>query len=232
MAIQFIRVEIVSAGLRSSAVGLSAYISGEMRIKDRGGKVYDFRAKKGDILAHAIALPEDAPAWARTATGEQLWNRAEEAEMLKDGSRLRARAQLAYTVIVALPNELTVEQNAELLRGWIASEYTSKGLAVEWAILGPKPGSRENVHAHALVSTRALGDSGFGVKVRNVIECRFRAGVLVGKADTGARWRAYQESYFATRGLDVSVRPRSAVPLVRVSREAIEGRPERKYNTR
>jgi Ti-type conjugative transfer relaxase TraA len=229
VAIQYIRVQIVHAGPDSSAVGASAYLARELRIEEQTGRVYDFRAKGDDLLARGIDLPEDAPDWARKATGEQLWNRAYDAEMLKDGSRVRAGAQLAYSAVVALPKECSVEQNVELLRGWIASQYTSKGLAVEWAIHAPDEGSPDNFHGHLVISTRALAEEGFGAKVRGALGCSFGRGGLVAGDETGKRWRAYQDAYFAARGIEAAVDPLAAVPQLHAPREVVEGRPRSPY---
>jgi Ti-type conjugative transfer relaxase TraA len=229
VAIQYIRVEVVHAGPDSSATGLGAYISRELRIEKQTGRVYDFRAKGNDLLARAIELPDDAPEWARKATGGELWNRAYDAEMLKDGSRIRSGAQLAYSAVVALPKECSLEQNVELLRGWIASEYTSKGLAVEWAIHAPDKGSPDNFHGHVLISTRALAEEGFGAKVRGALGCSFGRGGLVAGDDLGRRWRAYQEAYFAGRGIEVAVDPLAAVPQIHAPREVVEGRARSPY---
>jgi len=229
VAIQYIRVEVVHAGPDSSATGLGAYISRELRVEKQTGRVYDFRAKGDDVLARAIELPDDAPEWARKATGGELWNRAYDAEMLKDGSRLRSGAQLAYSAVVALPKECALEQNVELLRGWIASEYTSKGLAVEWAIHAPDEGSPDNIHGHILISTRALAEEGFGAKVRGALGCSFGRGGLVAGDDLGRRWRAYQEAYFVGRGIEVAVDPLAAVPQIHAPREVVEGRAESAY---
>lgn len=62
MAIEFARVEVVHAGPGSSAVGLSAYISREVRTNELTGQVYDFREQSNDVVAKGIALPEKAPA--------------------------------------------------------------------------------------------------------------------------------------------------------------------------
>lgn len=226
---QYIRVQVVKAGPDSSAVGASAYISRQLRIDQITGRVYDFRAKGEDLLARGIALPPDAPQWARNADGETLWNAAQDAELLKDGSRFHKDAQLAYSVIIALPKELTPERNADLLHEWITSEYTSKGLAVEWAIHASHERSPDNVHAHLLVSTREVSETGFGKKARGALGCAFRNGGLAAGNDVGRRWRLCQEAFFAARGLEVSVDPLAAVPQLRAPRELVEGRATTEY---
>src|SRR5215203_2236848 len=116
MAIEFARVEVVHAGPGSSAVGLSAYISREVRTNALTGQVYAFREQAADVVANGIALPTKVPLWAKEATsGEQIWNEAERAELLKDGSRLRANAQLAKHVILAMPAGLAEADQVALL---------------------------------------------------------------------------------------------------------------------
>lgn len=124
---------------------------------------------------------------------------------------MRASAQLARHVILAMPVELDEAQQLELLAAWVEAEYTSKGLAVEWALHRPDEGEEENPHAHLLVATRYLDEQGFGKKAREVGP-QFYAGGLVGKDNPGERWRHFQEGYFRSRGLEFSVDARSAVP--------------------
>ncbi len=217
MAIEFAHVEIVQAGPSSSAVGLSAYVSRESRVNRITGQAYDFTEGESDVVAKGIALPKNAPAWAREATGAEIWNAAEHAELLKDGSRLRLNAQLAKHVILALPNELDPADQIALVLEFVEAEYTSRGIVVEWAVHRPDPGSPLNAHAHLIVATRYLTETGFGKKARE-LNPKFYAGSVVEADQLGAQWRAAQEGYFAARGLDISVDAKAAIPRRRLPR--------------
>jgi hypothetical protein len=64
MAIAYASVDYISRGAGRSATGAAAYRSG-MEIRDeRTGRVHDYTKKRG-ILYTDMALPENAPAWAR-----------------------------------------------------------------------------------------------------------------------------------------------------------------------
>ena len=57
---------------------------------------------------------------------------------------------------VALPIELTVEQNRWLLQDFVKENFMHKGYVADVTIRAPhKHGDERNVHAHILVTTRS-----------------------------------------------------------------------------
>ena len=153
MAIYHMSVKVHSRSNGASSVAAAAYRSGEKLIDQRTDETHDYSRRDGvdDAKIHA---PEDAPEWARDR--EQLWNAAEEAEVRKD-------AQVAREVEVALPVELSKEQQQDLAGGFIEREFVGRGMVADVAY---HDGGGHNPHAHILLTTRTIGPEGFGGKER------------------------------------------------------------------
>ena len=63
---------------------------------------------------------------------------------------------------IALPHELTLEQNRRLLQDWVRENFTRKGLIADVAIHEPDGrGDARNIHAHVMVVRRKLDGSEF-----------------------------------------------------------------------
>lgn len=86
----------------------------------------------------------------------ELWNVVEAKERRKD-------AQLSREVEVALPVELSREQQRELLRGFVREEFVSRGMVADVCVHRHDPG---NPHAHVMLTMREIGADGFGNKER------------------------------------------------------------------
>jgi ATP-dependent exoDNAse (exonuclease V) alpha subunit len=72
---------------------------------------------------------------------------------------------LAHNIDIALPCELTLEQNIFLARDYVREQFTRKGYAVDWAIHSPDPrGDDRNIHLHVLVPQRKIEGDSFGKK--------------------------------------------------------------------
>lgn len=156
MAIYHFSMKPVSRAGGRSAVASMAYRAGEKLTNERDGITHDYTAKQG--VEHAeIVLPEGVNAdWARDRS--DLWNAAEFAEKRKD-------ARVAREFEVALPHELTAEQRLEATRE-LAQELANRyGAAVDFAIHAPHEASDvRNHHAHVLMTTRQVTESGLGDK--------------------------------------------------------------------
>lgn len=152
MATFYYHTEALARARGRSAVAAAAYRAGARLRDERRGRWYDFRARHG-VAVSEIALPESAASW----LGERavLWNHAEACE-------LRVNARVAREVRVALPRELTLEEQAALVRGFVACALLSEGVAVDWNIHLNRP---YNPHAHLLVTVRRASGDGLGPKV-------------------------------------------------------------------
>jgi hypothetical protein len=159
MASPHFNIVVVSRSAGKSSVHGAAYAAREDLTDERTGITYRYARKNGDIVASWVWVPKEAPA--RFRNRATLWNEVEKAEKRKD-------AQLARRIILALPHELTAEQQQHLLKDYVRENFVRKGLAVDVSIHKPDPkGDERNDHAHIQVTTRFLGAGGFGEKDRD-----------------------------------------------------------------
>lgn len=154
MALYRFEAQIIGRGQGRQSVAAAAYRSGQTLTDERTGVVFDYQSRHG--VRHAeILVPDHTPPIDR----EALWNRIEASER-------RADAQLAREFLVALPYELTDEQNLELVRGFIRDELLTHGIVADLAMHGPdRRGDLRNVHAHIMTTLRPYrADGTFGAK--------------------------------------------------------------------
>ena len=151
MAIYHLSAKIISRARGRSAVGAAAYRSGTRLFEQSTGLWHDY-SRKPDVVARGIEVPDGAPAWATDRA--QLWNEVEASERRKD-------AQLARELTIALPAELTLPQQEELLRGYLQQQFVRQGMVADYAIHHDNP---DNPHAHVLLTMRTLSREGFGRK--------------------------------------------------------------------
>ena len=147
MAIYHCTIKIISRGKGMSAVGASAYRSGEILKNEYDGITHDFTRKRG--IAHTeILLPPHAPP--DFADRSTLWNAVEKIEKAKN-------SQLAREIEVALPVELDREKQIQLVREYVQANFVSDGMCADIAIHDKKNG---NPHAHIMLTMRPLEQSG------------------------------------------------------------------------
>lgn len=125
MAITHFTPQLISRGDGRSAVLSAAYRHCARMEFERELQVADYSNKRG-LLHEAFSVPPDAPEWVsaliadRSVAGasEAFWNRVEAFEKRSD-------AQLAKEFIIALPVELSTEQNIALVRAFVEAEVLS-----------------------------------------------------------------------------------------------------------
>ena len=162
MAIFHLSHAFVKRSQGASSIAKAAYNSGEKIEDNQGSTQFSDYTRKGGVLYAAISLPAGSPAW--TDRRGELWRRLEARE---DKSTRRKDAVLAHNIDLALPHELTLEQNIFLIKDFIREQFTRKGYAVDWAIHAPDPrGDARNYHAHILIPLRKIAGESFGKKDR------------------------------------------------------------------
>ena len=147
MAIYHCTVKIISRSSGRSAVGAAAYRAGEKLENERDGRTHNYTRKDG-VVHTEIMTPENAPEWAKDR--EKLWNEVERAEKSID-------AQLCREVEIALPSELTPEQQKELVRDYVKENFVDHGMIADVAIHDKGDG---NPHAHILLTMREVDREG------------------------------------------------------------------------
>ena len=154
MAIYHLHTKIISRSKGKSSVGASAYRSGEKLYNKRDGLEHDYTRKKG-IVYKEIFAPINAPKWATNR--EQLWNEVEKIEKSKN-------SQLAREIDLALPIELNLEKQIDLLRKYVQDTFVNKGMVADFVIHDKKDG---NPHAHIMLTMRPFNENGeWGAKAK------------------------------------------------------------------
>ena len=148
MAIYHLSIKIISRGKGGkSAVAAAAYRAAEKIHNEYDGMTHDY-TRKGGVVHTEILLPENAPA--EYADRAVLWNAVEKIEKAKN-------AQLAREIEIALPVELTREQNISLVREYVNRHFVAAGMCADFAIHDKKDG---NPHAHIMLTMRPFEQGG------------------------------------------------------------------------
>lgn len=170
IAIYHLSVQIISRSDGRSSIAAAAYRSGSKIDSSWDGLTYDFTRKKW-IEHSEILLPAHAPKSFKDRS--VLWNAVENAE--KSGT-----AQLAREVEIALPAELSLPKQRELIRSYVNENFVAKGMCADISIHNPpitnshgapidingnKTKNRDemifqNPHAHILLTMRAINEDG------------------------------------------------------------------------
>ncbi len=219
MAVPHFSVSVVARGSGRSAVLSAAYRHCARMEYEREARTIDYTSKQG-LLHEEFAVPADAPEWLRTMIADRSASGASEAFWNKvEGFEKRADAQLAKDVTIALPIELTAEQNIALVRDFVERHIISKGMVADW-VYHDAPG---NPHVHLMTTLRPMTEDGFGAKKVAVIgpdgnALRNGSGKMVYELWAGSAddfnsfrdgWFACQNRHLAQAGLDIRVDGRS-----------------------
>ena len=149
MAIYHMSIKMVSRSYGKSAVAAAAYRAGELLEDEELGKVQDYTHKRGVVMSQ-ILLPENAPD--RLHDRETLWNEVQRVEKTSN-------AQLAREVEVALPVEMSREEQIECVTDFINECFVSRGMIADWA-LHDREVENPNPHVHILLTVRGFTEDG------------------------------------------------------------------------
>ncbi|MGE5494657.1 MAG: MobQ family relaxase [Burkholderiales bacterium] len=154
MAIYHCSIKIISRGKGKSAVAAAAYRAGETITNEYDGITHDY-TRKGGVVHTEILLPEHAPK--EYADRSILWNAVEQIEKNKN-------SQLAREIELALPVELTREQNIFLVREYAKRYFVEAGMCADVCVHDKNDG---NPHAHIMLTLRPFEQGGeWGAKSR------------------------------------------------------------------
>ena len=219
MAIYHLSAQIVGKGGGRSAVAAAAYRHCAKMERQETAEEIDYSRKGGN--AHSeFALPEGAPNWiagfaaehSAVETSAYFWNAVEAHETRKD-------AQLMREIVLALPVELSLDQNIDLVRDFVRAELTSRRIVADWAYHDLDG----NPHVHLMTSLRPLTEEGFGAKRVPIIGgdgevVRGADGKIRSEQFTGGferlramreAWAELQNHHLAKHGHDIRVDHRS-----------------------
>lgn len=136
-------IKIISRNKGRSAVAASAYISASRLENTWDGTTHDYTRKR-HVIYTEVMLPAHAPP--EYADRSVLWNSVEWNEKKRD-------AQLARTLELALPAELTHDQNIALIRKFVQETFVDKGMCADVAFHDKGDG---NPHVHIMLTMRAI----------------------------------------------------------------------------
>lgn len=143
MAIYHMHVKTISRSKGGrTAPGAAAYRAGEKIYDVATGLTHDFTRKTG-VMHAEIVLPAGAPD--RLKDRATLWNEVEASEK-------RVNSQLAREIEVALPTELSTDQQIELVREY-AAIFAADGMCADVCIHHKHD---ENPHCHIMLTTREI----------------------------------------------------------------------------
>lgn len=157
MAVFYNLFGIINRGSHTCAMATAAYRSGtklDLRYIDEETDneevhTFDYSTKPG-IAYSEIFAPSGAPDWVfdRECMWQKIENMASTADPL-----------LAFEHTVALPEELSKEQNIELIKDLISESFTSRGIVAD---VNFHLEHANNAHLHILCPTRELAIAGDG----------------------------------------------------------------------
>ena len=152
MAIYHFTSGFVSRSSGRSAVQNAAYISGEKLYEERREKLIDYRNRNHDVFA-VKTLSQNSE-----FRSLEVWNKFENFEdkyadilypnKIEAREKYISSAQTAQTIIAALPKELSLQSNQELVEEFANQRFVERGLVVTYAIHDDEG----NPHAHFLIS--------------------------------------------------------------------------------
>lgn len=219
LAITHFTPQLISRGDGRSAVLSAAYRHCARMEHEAEARTVDYSSKRN--LAHEeFLLPPEAPDWARALIADRsvagavaaFWNKVEAFEK-------RGDAQLAKEFIIALPVELSRDQNIALMRQFVFEQVLARGQVADW-VYHDEPG---NPHVHLMTSLRPLTASGFGAKkiavngpdgqplraANGKIQYRLWAGEKAEFLQQRNAWLDLQNQHLALAGLEIRVDGRS-----------------------
>ena len=145
-------VKMVKRSEGQSSVSKAAYRSGEKLYDERRGQTFDW-THKDDILHSEILAPDNSPEFVYDRN--KLWNVVEKEERQKN-------AQPARDITAALPRELSLEQNKELVRKFVKENFVSRGMIADFSIHESEASDGgKNPHVHLLLTMKEITEDGF-----------------------------------------------------------------------
>ena len=158
LAIYHCNISNVSRAKGSTSCASLSYISGRAVKDERLDTTFDY-SRKERVKVTGTIIPDSAPREYQNPV--VLFNAIEKYETAEN-------ARTAKKIEVALPRELTTEQQQRIVEQYIQSNLTAKGYACTYAIHTDK--DNNNPHAHILVANRQIDEKGQWAKVKTTSE--------------------------------------------------------------
>lgn len=220
MAIMHLSTKIIKRSQGRNAVAAAAYRSCSKLIDERQDMVFDY-TKKTDLVREEVFIPIGAPS--RLKNREVLWNEVEQTENRKD-------SRLSREIEVAVPKELTYDQNWSLITEYVNQYFVSQGMVADVCFHAGH--GNEQPHAHVMLSLRQVTQDGFGLSARHwnqrELVTVWRQGwaelcnhhLAIHGHDVRIDHRSHEE-----RGIDLIPQNKIGVSATRAKREKAKGIP-------
>ena len=155
MAIYHLSCQIIGrvnkkTGNTRSSIACAAYRSGEVLKDSQTNEVKKYNRRVAPKTF--LLVPEGSPEWAKNR--EILWNKIEQSEKAYN-------AQLAREFNIALPVELSVEEQDRLAVEYCQDNFVSKGMIADISI---HRDNENNPHFHVMLPMREAYENGFKPK--------------------------------------------------------------------
>ncbi|TCN18410.1 MobQ family relaxase [Mesobacillus foraminis] len=146
MAIYHFSNQIISRKKQQNTIAAAAYRSGEKLLDERTNEVKYYKREVEPITR--ILAPSHAPDWVYDR--QRLWNEVERKEK-------QWNAQLAREINVALPKELSNEEQEQLAIEFCNEVFVSDGMVADLAI---HRDNEDNPHFHVMLTIRPFNEDG------------------------------------------------------------------------
>lgn len=193
MANDHFEVKAISRGKGYSVTSIASYISGRTLHDSYKDRLCSHPRK--DVVRHMILLPDTAP-----SEYQDLQHLCDEIE----GAETRKDARTAREFIFSLPNELSPGWWVQIARNFAKRNFVDHGLCAIVAIHrghNQNDPSRNNPHAHIIVSTRTVGPDGFSKKKDREYDKRKYVHIWRKRLDL-ERDRAYERNHLDRTSLE------------------------------
>jgi len=149
MATYHFSARVIKRSQNKSTVAAAAYRAGESYYDEREGKRWDYVGKS---VSHSeILTPDHTGDWAKDR--EELWNTVQNKE------RQWKNGQLARDIEIALPRELSLEENTKLIRTFAQENFVDKGMIADINIHEEQASDGEmNPHAHIMLTMKPIDE--------------------------------------------------------------------------
>ena len=196
MAIYSLRAKMICRSKGQSAIAAAAYRAAERLYDQRLGITFSYTGKRGVVYSE-IMLPKNAPAELKNR--ESLWNKIEASERRKD-------SQVAREIRIALPVELSLDQQLALVRDYIDANFVSRGIIADINIHHAK---EHNPHAHVMLATREYIGGEHGFSPAKDIDSNKKTALF----EWRKTWESFANDHLAMAGHDIQITCRSYTDL-------------------
>ena len=207
-----------------SVIAAAAYRAGTKLRDEVREKTFDYARRARGVIESAIFAPENAPAWAHDSG--QLWNTVERSEK-------RVDAQLAREFVLAVPPELSPDEQFQTAVGWAKKELVTSGMVAEISLHHPASGT--NPHVHILCTMRKIEGENFSAKKprewnEKSLLCHQReswAEAVNEALEKAGRPERVDHRTLKAQGIDREPQPKIGVAATAMQRKGVEPDPER-----